>query len=96
MWSIIFFSPATWLLLAWLGLLGVIFSIARPEKAPVVPPDIEQRFSWKWLLPPPAELRPLMRKSACRRDFVQVVLDSCTAEFDARFSSEISRIHDES
>ena len=96
MWSIIFSSPATWPLLAWICLLGLIFTIARPHNTPIGPANIEQRFSWKWLLPPPEELRPLMREAACRPGFVQAVLHSCRAEIEARFSSGIRRIHDES
>ena len=93
MWSIVFTSPAVYLFLVWITLLAALFAIGRPENRTGTPSDVDQRFSWKWLAPVPAELRPLMRKAVARPGFVQEVLASSAADF-ARFSEKINSIRD--
>jgi hypothetical protein len=92
MWSVVFSSPAVYLLLAWITLLAALFAIAKPDRSPAAPFDVDQRFSWKWLQPAPPELRPLMRMAAARRGFHQDVLASYAVAANARFSEEIKRI----
>jgi hypothetical protein len=88
-------SPTIYLFLLWISLLAVFFITARPARCDEPTPDIDQRFSWKWLKPAPEELRRLMRVAARRRGFPQGMLDSLSAEYAARVSEGVKRIRGE-
>ena len=95
MWSMHLPSTTICLFLVWVALLAVLFIAAWPERPDEPSPDIDRRFSWKWLKPAPEEVRRLMRIASRRRSFPQGMLDSLSAEYAARMSEGVKRIRGE-
>jgi hypothetical protein len=91
MGRILLSSSAIYLVPVWITLLGALLVLARPKRGLAPPADFEQRFSWKWLHPSPLELRPLMRRSACKPGFARNILTAYCNEL-SQFSERIQRI----
>jgi hypothetical protein len=95
MLRLVFSNGGTYVFLVGVVLLVVSQALGRTGPTPGPSPEVERRFSWKWVKPVPGELRPLMREAARERSALHDLLVSCAADYAARVSEGIKRIRQE-
>ncbi len=85
-------STTALLLLAWVVLLCALLAIAKAERMPASPDELNWHVNWNWLKPVPSDLQILMKKALGRAGSLREVLASCAATYDDRFSELIKLI----